>query len=81
MLFFPPRALSCQTRMQVSGMRLYQGRKGHRQQRMYLEKTKMIDVSMSCLVVVLDDFVRCLECHFKFNLKYLIKWPRSRLCR
>jgi hypothetical protein len=56
-LFFLPRVLSCQTRLiRVSGMRHYQGRKGGRQQCMYLERTRMIDVSISCLVVVLDGF-------------------------
>lgn len=50
-LFFPLRALSCQARlMRVSGMHRSQGRKGGRQQRMYLERTRMINVLMTYLL-------------------------------
>jgi len=70
-LFFLSRALSCQTRLiRVSGMRRYQGRKGGRQQCMYLERTRMIDVSISCLVVVLDGFPQRLERQSKILIYY-----------
>jgi hypothetical protein len=50
-LFFPLRALSCQARLaRVSGMRRSQEGKGGRQQCMYLERTRMIDVLMTYLL-------------------------------